>query len=85
MYSHNIKVLGTLDEKYLILEKLDSTGSIFKVFDTKSNEIKVAKIYRDNKISQYHKEVNILKELGNLPFIIKFYSWGEGILKIVFI
>jgi serine/threonine protein kinase len=81
MDSHNIKVLGTLDEKYLILEKLDKTGSIFKVLDTESNEIKVAKIYPDNKISQYQKEVNIIKALGDLPFIIKFYSWGEGLLK----
>ena len=81
MNSHKIKILGTLDAKYLILEKLDKTGFIFKVLDTESNEIKVAKIYLDNKISQYQKEVNIIKELGNLPFIIKFYSWGEGILK----
>ena len=81
MNSHKIKILGTLDAKYLILEKLDKTGSIFKVLDTESNEIKVAKIYLDNKISQYQKEVNIIKELGNLPFIMKFYSWGEGFLK----
>ena len=84
MNTPKLNSFGTLDNKYNLLEKLnnDSETIIFKVLDNETNEIKVAKIFSENKILNYKKEINIIKKIGDSPFIIKYYCWGEGPLKI---
>ena len=51
MNTPKLNSFGTLDNKYILLEKLnsDSETIIFKVLDNVTNEIKVAKIFPDNK------------------------------------
>ena len=84
MNSLKLNTFGTLDEKYILLEKIyfGNESFIFKVLDNETHEIKVAKIFSENKISHYQKEIDMIKAIGDLPFIIKYYSWGEGPLKI---
>ena len=84
MNTPKLNSIGILDNKYILLEKLNfgSESFIFKVIDNETNEIKVAKIFSENKISNYQKEINMIKAIGDSPFIIKYYSWGEGPLKI---
>ena len=84
MNTSKLNSFGTLENKYILLERLNfaSETMIFKVLDNETNEIKVAKIFPENKISNYQKEINMIKTIGDLPCIIKYHSWGEGPLKI---
>ena len=76
--------IGILDNQYILLEKLDygSTCNIYKVKDNITGKIKVAKIYLDEKINDFQKELDMLNSISDLPFIIKFFASGEGLLTI---
>ena len=72
--------IGILDQRYILLEKLDfgATSNVYKVLDTETEEIKVAKVYSEENSYEYEKELNMIKSVSDLPYIIKFYSSGEG-------
>ena len=83
-FSSNSNSIGILDNQYILLEKLDygSTCNIYKVKDNITGKIKVAKIYLDEKINDFQKELDIINSISDLPFIIKFFASGEGLLTI---
>ena len=82
--SSSSNIIGILDKKYNLLEKLDfgATSNVYKVFDTETNEIKVAKVFSEEKSYEYEQELDIIKSVSDLPYVIKFYSSGEGFLVI---
>ena len=77
-------IIGILDKRYNLLEKLDfgATSNVYKVLDTETNEIKVAKVFSEEKSYEYEQELNIIKSVSDLPYVIKFDSSGEGFLVI---
>ncbi len=56
-FSSTSDSIGILDNQYILIEKLDygSTCNIYKVRDNITGEIKVAKIYLDEKINDFQK------------------------------
>ena len=77
---------SNIAKRYTIISKLGSglSSQVFKVFDEKTQESKVAKIYEDNTSLIFQKETKIFKALSelNIPTNIKFYesSFGDIIL-----
>ena len=71
-----------LANRYAIISKLDSSKSseIYTVFDEKTGEIKVAKIYENNFPRTFKKETIIFKKLQKLDLStnIKFYESSIG-------
>ena len=69
-----------LDNRYIILKKVDfgATSSLYQVLDTQTNEIKAAKVFSEGKNIEFQQELNILNSIPDSPFIIKYYSSGEG-------
>ena len=82
--SSNYNFIGILDNKYNLIEKLDfgSTCNVYKVMDNKTKEIKVAKIYSEEKTNDFQKELDMINSISDLPLIIKFFASGEGPLHI---
>jgi len=71
-----------LANRYAIISKLDSSKSseIYTVFDEKTGEVKVAKIYENNFPRTFKKETIIFKKLQKLDLStnIKFYESSIG-------
>ena len=69
---------SNIANRYTIISKLGSglSSKVFKVFDEKTQESKVAKIYEDNASLIFQKETKIFKALSELdiPTNIKFYE-----------
>ena len=74
-----------LNDRYIILEKIGDglTSKVFKVLDTFSNGIKVAKIFDDNLFPIFAKEEKLLKIINNynIKSIIRLYDSGIGPLS----
>ena len=77
-------IIGILDKRYNLLERLDygATSNVYKVLDTETKEIKVAKVFSEDKSNEFEKELNIIKSVSDMPYVIKFYTYGEGHLVI---
>lgn len=77
------KILGTLNNQYTLLEKLDfgATSMVYKVLDNKTGEIKVAKIFSENSNIAFQKEIDIFKSISDLECVIKIFAYGNGILS----
>ena len=71
-----------LANRYTIISKLDSglSSQVFKVFDEKTQESKVAKIYEEDASLTFQKETKIFKVLSelNIPTNIKFFESSYG-------
>ena len=77
---------GIISNRYTIISKLGSglSSQVFKVFDEKTQESKVAKIYEEDASLTFHKETKIFKALSelNIPTNIKFYESSYGDLTL---
>ena len=74
------------NKRYNLLKRLGSgsTAKVFKVLDTFTKEIKVAKIFQSLAKSAFEKEEKILKIISenNIDSSIKLYESGCSLLKI---
>ena len=82
--SSQLDYIGILDNRYLLMKNLNFgvASNVYKVFDKNTNKIKVAKIFNQNKCPEIENETNILKKLSDSPYVIKYFSSGEGPLSI---
>ena len=84
--SYNSTFKGKLDNRYLIIEEIDSglTSKVYKVLDEQTSEIKIAKIYESDSAKAFKKEKKIFEMLQglNIPSNIKCYGTGIGELKL---
>ena len=80
--SYNSTFKGKLDNRYLIIEEIDSglTSKVYKVLDEQTSEIKIAKIYENDSAKAFKKEKKIFEILQGLSISsnIKYYSAGKG-------
>ena len=80
--SNNSTYKGQLDNRYLIIEEIDSglTSKVYKVLDEQTSEIKIAKIYENDSADAFKKEKKIFKMLQALDLSsnIKYYTSGIG-------
>ena len=85
---NNIEIINQsiFEKRYNILDEIGSghCSTVFKILDTLTKETKVAKIIEDNSISEFRKEVDILKKIGeyNINSIIRYYDSGIAPLAI---
>ena len=65
---NNIEIINQsiFEKRYNILDEIGTghCSTVFKILDTLTKETKVAKIIEDNSISEFRKEVDILKKIG---------------------
>ena len=80
--SYNSVPKGKLDNRYLIIEEIDSglTSKVYKVLDEQTSEIKKAKIYENDSTKAFKKERKIFEMLQglNIPSNIKYYAARKG-------
>ena len=83
-FSKPSNYIGILDNQYFLIEKLDfgSTCNIYKVMDNNTGKIKVAKIYSEERVNDFQKELDMINSISDLPLIIKFYASGEGLFRL---
>ena len=87
---NNIKINNSnqllLDKRYNLLNELGSGHSsiVFKVLDTFTKEIKVAKIFGSHAESEFEKEKKIIEKISenNIDSSIKFFESGSSLLNI---
>ena len=81
--SYTSKILGTLNNQYSLLEKLDFGASslVYKVSENRTGEIRVAKIFLENADIAFQKEIDIFQSISDLDCVIKMFAYGNGILS----
>ena len=74
-----------LNDRYIIKDYISNgrTSTVFECFDTQTRLTRAIKIYHNNEINAFKKEVNIMEATSeiNSPHIIKCYESGIGNLK----
>ena len=74
-----------LNDRYIIKVALGTgkTSTVYKCLDNQTGETKAVKIYNNNAITEFKKEVKIMKKISgiNSPYLIKCYESGIGFLK----
>ena len=74
-----------LNDRYIIEDTLGvgKTSIVYKCLDNKTGEAKAVKIYINNDITEFEKEVKIIKTLSeiNSPHLIRCYDSGIGTLR----
>ena len=74
-----------LNDRYIIQDTLGTgkTSTVYKCLDSQTGEAKAAKIYINDDITDFEKEVKIMKIISeiNSPYHIKCYESGIGTLR----
>ena len=74
-----------LNDRYIIKKELGTgtTSTVYECLDQQTNETKAAKIFHNNAVVAFKKELKILEKISaiNSPSHIKCYESGIGFLK----